>query len=145
MNVLTRNAEEIARRAGRGIQISHAAAKNYDPEKLLGLDQVEVTDDTFAVVENPEVEIIGAEEQEYQEGCLSVPGFYEDVSRPSNIRVKALDREGKAFEMEPDGLLAVCIQHEIDHLNGKLFVDYLSSLKRQRIKAKLEKLQRKQA
>ena len=97
------------------------------------------------VLINPEVEIIGAEEQEYQEGCLSVPGFYEDVSRPSNIRVKALDREGKAFEMEPDGLLAVCIQHEIDHLNGKLFVDYLSSLKRQRIKAKLEKLQRKQA
>jgi|SRR5690606_28596561 peptide deformylase len=94
---------------------------------------------------NPEVEVIGPGEQDYQEGCLSVPGFYETVSRPSQIRVKALDREGKPFELEPDGLLAVCIQHELDHLNGRLFVDYLSALKRQRIKAKLEKLHRKQA
>jgi len=94
---------------------------------------------------NPQVEVIGEGEQNYQEGCLSVPGFYEDVSRPSQIRVRALDRDGKPFEIEPDGLLAVCIQHELDHLNGKLFVDYLSTLKRQRIKAKLEKLHRKQA
>lgn len=94
---------------------------------------------------NPEVEVIGAEEQSCQEGCLSVPGFYEDVLRPSQIRVSALDRDGNPFELEPDGLLAVCIQHELDHLNGKLFVDYLSSLKRQRIKTKLEKLHRKQA
>ena len=94
---------------------------------------------------NPEVEVIGDGVQDYQEGCLSVPGFYEEVSRPSQIRVRALDREGKPFELEPDGLLAVCIQHEFDHLNGKLFVDYLSALKRQRIRAKLEKLHRKQA
>ena len=94
---------------------------------------------------NPEVEITGQEEQDYQEGCLSVPGFYESVSRPSQIRVRALDRDGNAFELVPDGLLAVCIQHELDHLNGKLFVDYLSALKRQRIKSKLEKLHRKQA
>jgi len=94
---------------------------------------------------NPEVEVIGEESRDYQEGCLSVPGFYENVSRPAQIRVKALDRDGKPFELEPDGLLAVCIQHELDHLEGKLFVDYLSSIKRQRIRQKLEKLQRQQA
>ena len=97
------------------------------------------------VLINPEVEVIGEGTQDYQEGCLSVPGFYEDVTRPNNIRVRALDREGNPFELEPDGLLAVCIQHELDHLQGKLFVDYLSTLKRQRIKTKLEKLHRKQA
>src|SRR5690606_41422219 len=80
-----------------------------------------------------------------QEGCLSVPGFYESVARPANIRVRALDRDGKPFELEPDGLLAVCIQHELDHLEGKLFVDYLSPVKRQRIRQRLEKLQRQQA
>jgi peptide deformylase len=94
---------------------------------------------------NPKVDVLGDETREYQEGCLSVPGFYEDVARPSQIRVAALDRDGNPFELEPDGLLAVCIQHELDHLNGKLFVDYLSNLKRQRIKTKLEKLHRKQA
>ena len=78
-----------------------------------------------------------------QEGCLSVPGYYEDVERAEKIRVKALDKEGKPFEMEASDLLAVCIQHEVDHLNGKLFVDYLSSLKRQRIRKKLEKERKK--
>lgn len=94
---------------------------------------------------NPEVEVLGDGSQNYQEGCLSVPGFYEDVARPDNIRVTALDREGKPFELKPDGLLAVCIQHELDHLDGKLFVDYLSAIKRQRIRQKLEKLHRQQA
>ena len=94
---------------------------------------------------NPEVKVIGDESRDYQEGCLSVPGFYEDVARPAQIRVKALDRDGNPFELEPDGLLAVCIQHELDHLEGKLFVDYLSPVKRQRIRQKLEKLQRQQA
>jgi peptide deformylase len=73
-----------------------------------------------------------------QEGCLSVPGFYEDVERAENITVQALNKEGDAFELTTNGLLAVCIQHEIDHLNGKLFVDYLSPLKRNRIRKKLE-------
>jgi peptide deformylase len=77
--------------------------------------------------------------EEMQEGCLSVPGFYEEVQRPNHIRVKALDRKGAAVEFEAHDLLAVCIQHEIDHLNGKLFVDYLSNLKRTRIRGKLEK------
>jgi len=74
-----------------------------------------------------------------EEGCLSVPGVYEPVQRAERVRVRALDRDGGAIEMEADGLLAVCIQHEIDHLDGKLFVDYLSNLKRQRIRKKIEK------
>lgn len=87
---------------------------------------------------NPEIiEKEGVEECE--EGCLSVPGFYETVQRADHIKVKALDREGQPFEMEADELLAVCIQHELDHLKGKLFVDYISPLKRQRIRKKLEK------
>lgn len=90
---------------------------------------------------NPEIlERRGVEEMD--EGCLSVPGFYERVQRAEQIRVRALNRDGEAFELEADGLLAVCIQHEIDHLDGKLFVDYLSQLKRQRIRKKLEKQRR---
>ena len=76
---------------------------------------------------------------EMQEGCLSIPGIYETVKRPSDVRIAAIDREGEPFEMDADGLLAVCIQHEIDHLDGKLFVDYLSTLKRNRIRKRLEK------
>ncbi|MCC7219877.1 MAG: peptide deformylase [Candidatus Contendobacter sp.] len=78
-------------------------------------------------------------EEEMEEGCLSVPGFYEAVKRAERVRISALDREGEPFELEAGGLLAVCIQHEIDHLDGKLFVDYLSALKRDRIRRKLEK------
>jgi len=74
-----------------------------------------------------------------EEGCLSVPGNYAKVERAEKVTVKALDKEGNPFELEADGLLAICIQHELDHLEGKLFVDYLSPLKRQRIKKKLEK------
>jgi peptide deformylase len=79
-----------------------------------------------------------------QEGCLSVPGYYDEVERAERVRVRALDRDGKPVEFEAGGLLAVCIQHEIDHLDGKLFVDYLSDLKRQRIRKKLEKEQREE-
>jgi peptide deformylase len=82
---------------------------------------------------------------QYQEGCLSVPGFYENVDRPQKVKIKALDRDGKPYELIAEGLLAVCIQHECDHLNGKLFVDYLSTLKRDRIKKKLEKQHRQNA
>jgi len=80
-----------------------------------------------------------------QEGCLSVPGFYEDVERAEAITVKALDKQGQAFEITTDGLLAVCVQHEIDHLDGKLFVDYLSPLKRNRIRKKLERMEKELA
>lgn len=80
--------------------------------------------------------------EEMDEGCLSVPGVYETVERAERVKVRALNRDGQPFELETDGLLAVCIQHEMDHLEGKLFVDYLSSLKRERIRKKLEKLRR---
>jgi len=94
---------------------------------------------------NPQFESLTEEMDQYQEGCLSVPGFYENVDRPQKVKINALDRDGKPFEMIAEGLLAVCIQHECDHLNGKLFVDYLSTLKRDRIKKKLEKQHRQQA
>ncbi len=81
-------------------------------------------------------------EQVMEEGCLSVPGVYDEVTRAQHIRVRALDRDGQPFEIEAEGLLATCIQHEIDHLDGKVFVDYLSRLKQQRIRKKLEKQQR---
>lgn len=96
------------------------------------------------VLINPEFEVIDEELHKYQEGCLSVPGFYEDVKRPQKVKLKALDYNGEAYELEAEGLLAVCIQHELDHLNGKLFVDYLSMLKRNRIKGKLEKIHKQQ-
>lgn len=91
---------------------------------------------------NPSIEVVNEELHEYQEGCLSVPGYYEEVSRPTGVKVTALDKNGESFELMPEGLLAVCIQHEIDHLNGKLFVDYISALKRNRIKQKLQKERR---
>lgn len=90
---------------------------------------------------NPEILAKDGIEQ-HEEGCLSVPGFYEIVERAEHIKVRALDRDGNSFELETGELLAICIQHEIDHLDGKLFVDYLSPLKRQRIKKKLEKAQK---
>jgi peptide deformylase len=94
---------------------------------------------------NPEITVLDSELGEYDEGCLSVPGFYETVQRPQHISATALDRDGKQFTRELQGLLAVCLQHEIDHLDGKLFVDYLSPLKRQRIRKKLEKEHRHRA
>lgn len=81
----------------------------------------------------------------YQEGCLSFPGIYADVERAARIRVAAIDRHGKPFEIEADGLLAICVQHEIDHLDGKVFVDYLSPFKREQVRKKLEKQQRRGA
>ena len=94
---------------------------------------------------NPEFESLTEEMDQYQEGCLSVPGFYENVDRPQKVRIRAQERDGSHYELIAEGLLAVCIQHECDHINGKLFVDYLSSLKRDRIKKKLEKQHRQQA
>ena len=94
---------------------------------------------------NPEFEVLTQEIDEMQEGCLSVPGIYEVVKRPEHIRLRALNRVGNTFELEAYGLLAVCIQHECDHLNGKLFVDHLSNLKRSRIRSKLTKQKRAEA
>lgn len=94
---------------------------------------------------NPEIEVIDDTLDGFEEGCLSVPGFSESVQRPKVIRVKALDREGNSIDETVTGLLAVCLQHEMDHLKGTLFVDYLSPLKRQRIRQRLEKEQRRRA
>jgi len=96
------------------------------------------------VIINPEI-IESEGETEYQEGCLSVPGAYDTVKRATRVKVRALDRFGKEFEMEADGLLGECFQHEIDHLNGKLFIDLLSPLKRNIARKKLAKFKRKSA
>ncbi len=94
---------------------------------------------------NPEIEVLDDELYEYEEGCLSVPGFYEPVTRPEHVQVTALNRDGEPFTLKPTGLLAVCVQHEVDHLDGKLFVDYISNMKRQRIRKKLEKQHKQEA
>jgi peptide deformylase len=106
-------------------------------ERLLVLDVSEDRSDPMVFI-NPEI-LTSEGSISGDEGCLSVPDIYEEVERADNIRVKALDRDGKEFELEVNGLLSVCIQHEIDHLEGKLFVDYLSTLKRSRLKKKMEK------
>ena len=109
-------------------------------QRIIVLDVSEQGDQPQCFV-NPE--ILSEEGTEVmQEGCLSVPGVYEEVERSERIRFRALDRNGKTVEFDADGLLAVCIQHEIDHLNGKLFVDYLSDLKRRRIRKRIEKEER---
>ena len=124
--------------------IGLAATQVNVHQRVVVMDLSESRDQPQVFI-NPEVTVLGEEVADYDEGCLSIPGFQETISRPSNIAVKALDREGKPFDLQPDGLLAVCIQHELDHLNGKLFVDYLSSLKRKRIRTKLEKQLKRQA
>ncbi len=107
------------------------------PKRVIVVDVSEDHDQPLCFI-NPEI-ISRDGEEEMDEGCLSVPGFYETVQRAEKIRVRALNEKGEEFEMDADGLLAVCIQHEIDHLDGKLFVDYISPLKRNRIRKKLEK------
>ena len=109
--------------------------------RLLVLDVSEGRDQPLCFI-NPE--ILSRDGSDIcEEGCLSVPGVNEPVERAARIRVRALDRDGKPFELEADGLLAVCIQHEMDHLDGKLFVDYLSELKRSRLRKRAAKSRRK--
>jgi len=102
---------------------------------------IDVSDDQneLMVFINPELVWASEEKKSWREGCLSVPEYYDEVDRPANIRVKAIDLHGKPFEIEADGLLAVCLQHEMDHLQGKVFVEYLSLLKRNRISLKMKK------
>ncbi|WP_024299260.1 peptide deformylase [Methylomicrobium lacus] len=122
----------------RGVGL--AATQVNVHKRVIVMDVSEEKDAPICLI-NPEIiEKDGVEESE--EGCLSVPGFFEKVKRAEHIRVKALNRDGQPFELEARDLLAVCVQHEMDHLDGKLFVDYLSPLKRQRIKTKLEKIHR---
>jgi peptide deformylase len=117
------------------------AATQVDVHKrVVVIDVSEAKDDLRAFI-NPE--IVWCEgESEHEEGCLSVPGIYDTVTRAARVRVKALGLDGQPFELEADDLLGVCVQHEIDHLDGKVFVEYLSRLKQMRIKAKLAKLAR---
>lgn len=121
------------------------AATQVNVQRRLVVMDVSEHHDQPLVFINPEITVLDETLCDYDEGCLSVPGFYEKVSRPRRIRVAALDRHGEPFVLEPEGLMAVCIQHEVDHLDGKLFVDYLSPLKRQRIRQKLVKQQRASA
>ena len=122
--------------------IGLAASQVDVHERVIVMD---LSDDHSAprVFINPEIKVIDEDLGSYDEGCLSVPGFYETVQRPKVITVEALDRDGNPFTEELDGLMAICRQHEIDHIEGKLFVDYLSALKRQRIRGKLVKDQKR--
>jgi peptide deformylase len=121
------------------------AATQVDVHKRVVVIDVSEERNAPMVFVNPEITVLDQCTREVKEGCLSVPGFYEPVTRPEHVLVRAQDQHGNAFELQPDGLLAVCIQHEMDHLNGKLFVDYVSALKRQRIRSKLEKQHRESA
>ncbi|MCK5870102.1 peptide deformylase [Methylococcaceae bacterium CS5] len=119
------------------------AATQVDIHKrIIVIDTSEDKNNPLCLI-NPEI-IKQMGEEESDEGCLSVPGVFEPVTRAEEITVTAQDQQGKTFELEAGGLLAVCIQHEMDHLQGKLFVDYLSSLKRQRIKKKMTKLHKRE-
>ena len=120
--------------------IGLAATQVNVQRRLLVLDISEEKNQPLALI-NPEL-LTREGQEESDEGCLSVPGVFEKVKRAEKIRVRALNRDGESFEMDADGLLAVCIQHEIDHLEGKLFVDYLSPLKRQLARKKVKKEQR---
>jgi peptide deformylase len=124
--------------------IGLAASQVNVHQRIVTMDLSEDKSEPLVFI-NPEVTVLDGELESMQEGCLSVPGFYEEVTRIEHCLVKALDRDGKPFELEARGLLAVCIQHELDHLEGKLMVDYLSPLKRNRIKSKLEKQQKLEA
>ena len=110
-------------------------------EQVIVLD-VSETRDQLQVLINPEILWASEERRVYDEGCLSVPGIFDGVERPSQVKIRALNVDGVASEFEADGLLAVCVQHEMDHLRGKVFVEYLSPLKRNRIKSKLQKEER---
>lgn len=118
------------------------AASQVDKHiQLIVMDLSETKDQPMVFI-NPKVSPLTEQTQPYEEGCLSVPQIYDKVARPSRVKIEALDLDGNSIDIEAEGLLAVCIQHEMDHLNGKLFVDYLSPLKRQRAREKIEKAQR---
>ena len=123
----------------RGIGL--AATQVDFHQRLIVIDVSEERNERLVVI-NPEIEWMGDERVKGEEGCLSVPGVYDGVERATEIRVSALDENGNSRVIEAEGLLAICLQHEIDHLNGKVFVEYLSPLKRNRIKTKMAKAQR---
>jgi len=120
------------------------AAAQVDVAKQVIVVDVSERRDSLVVLVNPEI-VEATGESDIEEGCLSVPGIYELVQRAERVKVRAYDQNGNAFTLEAQGLLAVCIQHEMDHLQGKVFIEYLSQLKQQRIRAKLAKQVRKSA
>jgi peptide deformylase len=124
--------------------IGLAATQVNIHQRLLVMDVSDEKSEAMVFI-NPVISVLDEELAEYDEGCLSVPGFYETVCRPRKVLVSALNRDGEPFTLELEGLAAICLQHEVDHLDGKLFVDYISPLKRQRIRKKLEKDQRQRA
>ncbi|MDO8654485.1 MAG: peptide deformylase [Undibacterium sp.] len=120
------------------------AASQVDVHEQLVVIDTSESNSALQVFINPEIIWTSPERKVYDEGCLSVPGIYDEVERAAEIRVRAFDIEGTSFELHADGLLAVCIQHEMDHLIGKVFVEYLSPLKRNRIKTKMLKEERQE-
>ena len=122
---------------GNGIGLSATQVNIH--KRILVVDVSDEKDSPLILI-NPKIKVLDKEEKIYSEGCLSVPGFFEEVSRPSEINITALNLEGERFTIQAADLLAVAIQHEMDHLDGKIFVDFLSNLKRQRIKSKLLKI-----
>ena len=125
--------------AAKGVGL--AATQVDIHERIIVVDTSEQRDQPMVLI-NPQIVERSADCKEWEEGCLSLPGIYDKVTRPDQIRVRALDARGETFEIDADGLLAVCVQHEMDHLEGKVFVDYLSALKRNRIKVRMRKRQR---
>jgi peptide deformylase len=115
------------------------AATQVDIHERIVVIDVSDEQNELRVFINPEIIWSSPEKKSWREGCLSVPDFYDEVERPAQVKVRALDLDGKEFEIETDGLLAVCLQHEMDHLQGKVFVEYLSMLKRTRVSQKLKK------
>lgn len=120
--------------------IGLAATQVNVHQRIVVIDVSEEKNEPLVLI-NPEYDVLEGE-QEFDEGCLSVPGYYETVTRAEKIRLKALNRDGEPYEMVCEGLLSVCVQHELDHLDGKLFVDHISKLKRERIRKKLVKEQK---
>ncbi|HEY1608868.1 MAG TPA: peptide deformylase [Paraburkholderia sp.] len=118
------------------------AATQVDVHERVIVIDVSETHDELRVFINPEIVWSSDERKLSEEGCLSVPGIYDDVERAERVRVRALNEKGESYEMDCEGLLAVCIQHEMDHLMGRVFVEYLSALKQTRIKSKMKKLER---
>ena len=127
---------------GNGIGLSATQVNVH--KRILVVDVSEEKNSPIVFI-NPGVEVLDPTKTTYSEGCLSVPGFFEEVERPSKIKINALNLEGKSFSIQADGLLSVAVQHEMDHLNGKIFVDFLSNLKRQIIRQKLIKLSKSRA
>jgi peptide deformylase len=141
---LAKLAQDMAQTMYEAPGIGLAATQVDVHERLIVLD---VTDDKSGLMTlaNPEILWASDDLSDYEEGCLSVPDIYDGVTRPAKVKVRAQDLKGEHFEFEADGLLAVCVQHEMDHLQGKVFVEYLSGLKQERIKTKLKKRAKKAA